>query len=116
MANKQDAIKLGLTEYEFNEIVKTLGREPNFLELGLYGGMWSEHCSYKNSKPVLKRFPTEGPRVLQGPGENAGIVDIGDDLAIAMKLESHNHPSAVEPYRVQLLEREVLSRHFYYGC
>jgi phosphoribosylformylglycinamidine synthase II len=99
MANKQDAIKLGLTEYEFNEIVKTLGREPNFLELGLYGGMWSEHCSYKNSKPVLKRFPTEGPRVLQGPGENAGIVDIGDDLAIAMKLESHNHPSAVEPYQ-----------------
>ncbi|MCR4429975.1 MAG: phosphoribosylformylglycinamidine synthase subunit PurL [Tepidanaerobacteraceae bacterium] len=99
MAGREDAKKLGLADYEYDEIVKTLGREPNHLELGMYSVMWSEHCSYKNSKPVLKRFPTSGPRVLQGPGENAGIVDIGDNLAVVMKIESHNHPSAVEPYQ-----------------
>lgn len=99
MAGRDDARKLGLTDYEYDEIVKTLGREPNYLELGMYSVMWSEHCSYKNSKPILKRFPTSGPRVLQGPGENAGIVDIGDNLAVVMKVESHNHPSAVEPYQ-----------------
>jgi phosphoribosylformylglycinamidine synthase len=99
MAGKEDARKLGLTDYEYDEIVKTLGREPNHLELGMYSVMWSEHCSYKNSKRVLKRFPTDGPQVLQGPGENAGIVDIGDNLAVVMKVESHNHPSAVEPYQ-----------------
>ncbi|HHW03039.1 MAG TPA: phosphoribosylformylglycinamidine synthase subunit PurL [Thermoanaerobacterales bacterium] len=99
MAGRDDARKLGLADYEYDEIVKTLGREPNYLELGMYSVMWSEHCSYKNSKPVLKRFPTSGPRVLQGPGENAGIVDIGDNLAVVMKVESHNHPSAVEPYQ-----------------
>lgn len=98
MAGKVEAKKLGLTDQEYEEILKILGREPNYLELALYSVMWSEHCSYKNSKPVLKRFPTEGPQVLQGPGENAGIVDIGDNLAIAMKIESHNHPTAVEPY------------------
>jgi len=99
MAGRQDAKQLGLTDYEYDEILKTLGREPNYLELGMYSDMWSEHCSYKNSKPVLKRFPTSGLRVLQGPGENAGIVDIGDNLAVVMKVESHNHPSAVEPYQ-----------------
>lgn len=91
--------KVGLTREEYQRIVDILGREPNELELNLYGVMWSEHCSYKNSKPVLRMFPTSGERVLQGPGENAGIVDIGDGLAVVMKIESHNHPSAVEPYQ-----------------
>ncbi|OJG45514.1 phosphoribosylformylglycinamidine synthase [Enterococcus gallinarum] len=75
-----------------------LGRLPNYTETGLFSVMWSEHCSYKNSKPVLRKFPTEGPQVLQGPGEGAGIVDIGDGQAVVFKAESHNHPSAVEPY------------------
>jgi phosphoribosylformylglycinamidine synthase II len=99
MASRDEARKLGLNDIEFDEILKILGRKPNYLELCLYSVMWSEHCSYKNSKPVLKRLPSEGPQVLQGPGENAGIVDIGDNLAIAVKVESHNHPSAVEPYQ-----------------
>ena len=99
MASRDEAKKLGLTDLEYDEILKILGREPNYLELTLYSVMWSEHCSYKNSKVVLKRLPTEGPQVLQGPGENAGIVDIGENLAIVMKVESHNHPSAVEPYQ-----------------
>ena len=99
MVCREEAKKLGLTDVEYDEILKVLGREPNYLELNLYSVMWSEHCSYKNSKPVLKRFPTQGPQVLQGPGENAGIVDIGDNLAVAMKVESHNHPSAIEPYQ-----------------
>lgn len=98
MSEKLEAKKLGLTDMEYDEIVKDLGREPNKLEVWLYSAMWSEHCSYKNSRKVLKRFPTEGSQVLQGPGENAGIVDIGDDLAVAMKIESHNHPSAIDPY------------------
>lgn len=99
MVRLEEAKKLGLTEKEYNLIVRTLGREPNDVELGMYSVMWSEHCSYKNSKPLLKRFPTKAPHVLQGPGENAGIVDIGDDLAVVLKIESHNHPSAVEPYQ-----------------
>lgn len=90
--------KVGLTSEEYDRIVNMLGRQPNELELSLFGVMWSEHCSYKNSKPVLGLFPTDGDRVLQGPGENAGIVDIGDDLAVVMKIESHNHPTAIEPY------------------
>lgn len=90
---------VGLLEIEYKKIVETLGREPNELELSMYGVMWSEHCSYKNSKAFLRLFNTKGTRVLQGPGENAGIVDIGDNLAIAMKMESHNHPSALEPYQ-----------------
>lgn len=89
----------GLTKEEYDMIIDILGREPNKTELGMYGVMWSEHCSYKNSKPVLKRFPTEGKHVLQGPGENAGIIDIGDNQAISFKIESHNHPSAIEPYQ-----------------
>jgi len=90
---------LGLTDTEYDTIVNILGREPNYTELSMFSVMWSEHCSYKNSRPVLKNFPTEGPQVLQGPGENAGIVDIGDGLGIAFKIESHNHPSAIEPFQ-----------------
>jgi len=97
--DKKPYESVGLTSEEYDRIVEMLGRKPNELELNLYGVMWSEHCSYKNSKPVLRLFPTSGDRVLQGPGENAGIVDIGDGLAVVMKIESHNHPSAVEPYQ-----------------
>src|SRR5918911_1589281 len=94
-----DAIlrEVALTREEYDTIVARLGRAPNAVELGMAGAMWSEHCGYKNSRPLLKRFPTSGPRVLQGPGENAGAVDIGDGLAVVFKIESHNHPSAVEP-------------------
>ncbi|MTD41768.1 phosphoribosylformylglycinamidine synthase subunit PurL [Erwinia sp. CPCC 100877] len=89
----------GLTDDEYQLIEKEiLKRLPNYTETGLFSVMWSEHCSYKNSKPVLKKFPTTGPKVLQGPGEGAGIVDIGDGQAVVFKAESHNHPSAVEPY------------------
>ncbi|MFM1654311.1 phosphoribosylformylglycinamidine synthase subunit PurL [Brevibacillus sp. B_LB10_24] len=90
---------MGLTDEEYSRVVELLGRQPNWTETGLYSVMWSEHCSYKNSKPVLRRFPTKGPRVLQGPGEGAGIVDIGDSQAVVFKIESHNHPSAIEPYQ-----------------
>ncbi len=92
------AEKQGLASEEYQMIKKRLGREPNYTELGLFSAMWSEHCSYKNSKPVLKLFPTKGKQVIQGPGENAGVVDIGDGLGVVFKIESHNHPSAVEPY------------------
>ena len=91
--------ELGLKKHEYEGIVEILGREPNELELNMYGVMWSEHCSYKHSRALFKHFPTTGKRVLQGPGENAGIIDIGDNMAVAMKIESHNHPSAVEPYQ-----------------
>jgi len=88
-----------LTEDEYGRILKTLGREPNIVELGVFSALWSEHCSYKSSKVFLKGFPTNGVRVLQGPGENAGAVDIGDGLAVVFKMESHNHPSFIEPYQ-----------------
>jgi phosphoribosylformylglycinamidine synthase II len=91
--------EIGLTDEEYQRVVDILGRKPNWTETGLYSVMWSEHCSYKNSRPVLRRFPTTGPRVLQGPGEGAGIVDIGDNQAVVFKIESHNHPSAIEPYQ-----------------
>jgi phosphoribosylformylglycinamidine synthase subunit PurL len=91
--------KLGLTDREHEMIVAQLGREPNPIELNMYSVMWSEHCSYKHSRTSLSLFPTTGPRVLQGPGENAGVVDIGDGWAAVFKIESHNHPSAVEPYQ-----------------
>jgi phosphoribosylformylglycinamidine synthase subunit PurL len=92
--------KHGLTPEEFERIKGVLGREPNFTELGIFSVMWSEHCSYKNTRPLLKGFPTKSPRILVGAGEeNAGIIDIGDGLAIAFKIESHNHPSAVEPFQ-----------------
>ena len=90
---------MGLTDDEFVIIEKILGRLPNYTETGLFSVMWSEHCSYKNSKPVLKKFPVTGERVLQGPGEGAGVVDIGDGQAVVFKIESHNHPSAIEPYQ-----------------
>jgi len=90
--------QMGMTDDEFQVVKDILGRLPNYTELGLFSVMWSEHCSYKNSKVLLRRFPTKGERVLQGPGEGAGIVDIGDGLAVVFKLESHNHPSAVEPF------------------
>ena len=89
----------GLTEDEYRLVVSALGREPNAVELGMFGAMWSEHCAYKHSRPLLGRLPSEGARVLVGPGENAGAVDIGDGLAAVFKVESHNHPSAVEPYQ-----------------
>ena len=89
---------LGLSDHEYERILELLGREPNYLELSLLSVMWSEHCGYKNSRPLLRRFPSEGARVLQGPGENAGVVEVGDGWALAFKMESHNHPSAVEPY------------------
>lgn len=91
--------QMGLSDDEFAMIENTLGRTPNYTETGLFAVMWSEHCCYKTSKPVLKRFPTTGERVLQGPGEGAGIVDIGDGQAVVFKIESHNHPSAIEPYQ-----------------
>ncbi len=90
---------LGLTDDEAGQIERLLGRQPNHLELAMYSVMWSEHCSYKSSRVHLKRLPTEGERVLVGPGENAGVVDAGGGLAIALRIESHNHPSAIEPYQ-----------------
>ena len=90
---------LGLTDEEADEIERLLGRAPNHLELAMYSVMWSEHCSYKSSRLHLKRLPTEGARVLVGPGENAGVVDAGGGLAVALRIESHNHPSAIEPYQ-----------------
>jgi phosphoribosylformylglycinamidine synthase subunit PurL len=98
---KQDKLyrEMGISDEEFAMVEKILGRLPNYTETGLFSVMWSEHCSYKNSKPVLRKFPTKGERVLQGPGEGAGIVDIGDNQAVVFKIESHNHPSAIEPYQ-----------------
>ena len=89
----------GITPDEYQRIVELVGREPNLTELGLFSVMWSEHCSYKSSRIYLKTLPTEGSKVLQGPGENAGAVDIGDGLAAVFKIESHNHPSFIEPYQ-----------------
>ncbi|MFD0896925.1 phosphoribosylformylglycinamidine synthase subunit PurL [Loigolactobacillus binensis] len=89
----------GLTSAEYQRIQELIGRLPNFTETGLFAAMWSEHCAYKNSKPLLKQFPTSGQRILQGPGEGAGIIDIGDGQAVVFKAESHNHPTAVEPYQ-----------------
>ena len=95
----QEIAAEGIKPEEYQEIVQRLGRHPNKAELGMFGVMWSEHCCYKNSRPLLKQFPTEGPRILVGPGENAGVVDLGDGLQLAFKIESHNHPSAVEPFQ-----------------
>ena len=88
-----------LTEPEYEKIVSLLGREPTYTELGIFSVMWSEHCSYKSSRIHLKKLPTRSKLVLQGPGENAGIIDIGDGYAIAFKIESHNHPSFIEPFQ-----------------
>lgn len=95
----EDIASEGLKPAEYEEIVQRLGRHPNRAELGMFGVMWSEHCCYKNSRPLLKQFPTEGERILVGPGENAGVVDLGHGLQLAFKIESHNHPSAVEPFQ-----------------
>src|SRR5215216_3565052 len=90
--------QLSLSREEYQLIVERLGREPNLVELGMFGAMWSEHCGYKNSKPLLRLFPNTGDRVLIRAGEeNAGAVDIGEGLCVVMKVESHNHPSAIEP-------------------
>ncbi|WP_026562373.1 phosphoribosylformylglycinamidine synthase subunit PurL [Bacillus sp. J37] len=91
--------QMGVSDDEFALIEKIIGRLPNYTEIGIFSVMWSEHCSYKNSKPILKKFPVTGEKVLQGPGEGAGIVDIGDNQAVVFKIESHNHPSAIEPYQ-----------------
>ncbi len=98
--NLQDTLRrLNLTESEYSKITGHLGRDPNFNELAMFSVLWSEHCCYKNSRHLLKKFPTTGPRILQGPGENAGVVDIGDGISVAFKIESHNHPTAVEPFQ-----------------
>src|SRR5687767_2845764 len=89
----------GLSEDEYQRILKALGREPNLVELGIFSVMWSEHCSYKSSRVHLKKLPTQAPWVIQGPGENAGAVDIGGGMAAIFKIESHNHPSYIEPYQ-----------------
>ena len=95
----EDIASEGLKPDEYNEIVRRLGRHPNRAELGMFGVMWSEHCCYKNSRPLLSQFPTEGDRILVGPGENAGVIDVGNGMQVAFKIESHNHPSAVEPFQ-----------------
>ncbi len=98
--SKEALDEIALSEDEYRLIVERLGREPNSLELGMFGALWSEHCGYKHSKPLLELLPASGPRVLVPPGEeNAGVIDIGDGLAVVMKIESHNHPSAIEPYQ-----------------
>src|SRR5947209_8547518 len=93
------AVDHGLTAEEYAKVVEVLGRAPTFEELGVFGVMWSEHCSYKSSRAWLRQLPTTGPQVIQGPGENAGAVDIGEGLAAVFKIESHNHPSLIEPYQ-----------------
>ncbi|MDD3836486.1 MAG: phosphoribosylformylglycinamidine synthase subunit PurL [Phenylobacterium sp.] len=95
----ETAVEFGLKPEEYDLIVQRLNREPNLVELGVFSVMWSEHCSYKSSRKQLGKFPTKGPRVIQGPGENAGVVDIGDGQACVFKMESHNHPSYIEPYQ-----------------
>lgn len=89
----------GLKPEEYARILEIIGREPSFTELGIFSAMWNEHCSYKSSKIHLRKLPTEGPQVICGPGENAGVVDIGDGQAVVFKMESHNHPSYIEPYQ-----------------
>jgi len=91
--------RLGLTDWEFQRICELLERSPNDFELAVFSLLWSEHCGYKHSAPLLRRLPSSGARVLQGPGENAGVIDLGDGVAVAFKAESHNHPSAVEPFQ-----------------
>src|SRR5437763_5187351 len=100
VASKPEQLRaVALNAQEYRAIVQALGRDPNDLELGIFVALWSEHCAYKTSKALLRQLLTEGPNVLQGPGENAGAVDIGDGLAVVFKIESHNHPSAIEPYQ-----------------
>ena len=89
----------GLSPDEYDRILEIIGREPTFTELGIFSAMWNEHCSYKSSKKWLRTLPVDGPQVICGPGENAGVVDIGDGQAVVFKMESHNHPSYIEPYQ-----------------
>ncbi len=97
---KQELVKEhGLNEEEYKLVLEIMGREPNINELGIFSVMWSEHCSYKSSKKWLKTLPTKADWVIQGPGENAGVIDIGDGQAAVFKMESHNHPSFIEPYQ-----------------
>src|ERR1700736_382795 len=95
----EDALALGLTRDEYELVCQKQGRPPNQVELAMYSLLWSEHCAYKHSKKLLRMLPTEGPHVVMGPGENAGAVDVGGGLVCAFKVESHNHPSAVEPFQ-----------------
>ncbi len=97
--NEQIAIEHGLKSDEYKKICKLLKRTPNITELGIFSAMWNEHCSYKSSRLHLKKLPTKGKKVIQGPGENAGVIDIEDGDAIVFKIESHNHPSFIEPYQ-----------------
>ena len=99
MTTVEQALELGLSKDEYNQTIKYMDRIPNITELGIFSAMWSEHCSYKSSRKWLKTLPTEAPWVIQGPGENAGIIDIGNGLAAVFKMESHNHPSFIEPYQ-----------------
>ena len=97
--NQELAIKHGLTAEEYNKIIKLMGRNPNLVELGIFSAMWNEHCSYKSSRIWLQTLPTKNKYVIQGPGENAGVVDFGDGDVVIFKIESHNHPSYIEPYQ-----------------
>ena len=99
MGNLSFALDNGLTRSEYKRVTNKLKREPNKNEIGVIAAMWSEHCSYKSSKYYLRQLPTKGKRVIQGPGENAGIIDIGDNQCVVFKIESHNHPSFIEPYQ-----------------
>src|SRR3954469_7618158 len=99
MPTVEQAVALGLTESEFQLIREELDREPNEVELAVFSLMWSEHCAYKHSRKLLRALPTEGPRLALGPGENAGAVEVGGGWVVAFKVESHNHPSAVEPFQ-----------------
>ena len=100
------ALAHGLSSEEYDRIIRCLGREPRFTELGLFASLWSEHCAYKHSRVFLRALPTQAAHVLQGPGENAGVVDIGDDLALVFKIESHNHPSFIEPFQGAATDRK----------
>src|SRR5947209_19206179 len=97
--NQALAREFGLSADEYAKVFAIMGRTPSLTELGIFSVMWSEHCSYKSSRTFLKKLPTDAPHVIQGPGENAGVVDIGDGLAAVFKMESHNHPSFIEPYQ-----------------
>jgi phosphoribosylformylglycinamidine synthase len=94
----EHALQHGLTQEEYERILSLLDRAPTYEELGVFSVMWSEHCSYKSSRLLLRQLPTQGSEILQGPGENAGIIDVGEGLAVVFKIESHNHPSYIEPY------------------
>lgn len=106
----------GITEFEYERLIVMLGRTPTFTELGVVSALWSEHCSYKHSRPMLKTLPTKAPWVLQGPGENAGVISVGDGWAVAFKIESHNHPSAVEPSGRRYGRRWDSPRCLHDGC